>query len=166
MGQLDGRVAVVTGGSKGIGYSAALRFAEEGAHVYITGRGKEELDEALARIGGRAAGVQGDVTNLADLDRLFATIGADGRGIDVLFANAGGTTFVPLADVAEEDYEYGTGLNLRSSLSTVQKALPLLNDNASVILAMSTTGRGARQASGCTPPRPRSVRWLALGPMS
>ncbi|MFJ5303179.1 SDR family NAD(P)-dependent oxidoreductase [Streptomyces sp. NPDC088350] len=146
MGQLDGRVAVVTGGSKGIGYSSALRFAEEGAHVYITGRGKAELDEAVARIGVRATGVQGDVTDLADLDRLFATVGADGRRIDVLFANAGGTTFAPLADVTEEDYEYGTGLNLRSALFTVQKALPLLNDNASVILATSTTG--ARGAAG------------------
>ncbi|MFG1687069.1 SDR family NAD(P)-dependent oxidoreductase [Nonomuraea sp. NPDC049269] len=145
MGQLDGKVTVVTGASKGIGFASALRFAEEGAYVYLTGRGKEELDAAVSEIGAaRATGVPGDVTDLADLDRLFASIDADGRRIDVLFANAGGTTFVPLADVTEEDYERSMSLNVRSALFTVQKALPLLNDNASVILASSTTaGRGS-----------------------
>ena len=161
MGQLEGRVAVVTGGSKSIGYSSALRFAEEGAHVYLTGRGKEELEAAVARIGERAVGVQGDVTDLADLDRLFATVEADGRRIDVLFANAGGTTFVPLADVTEADYEYGTGLNLRSSLFTVQKALPLLNDNASVILATSTTGTRGAAGVGLYAAAKAAVRSLA-----
>ncbi|RKN22026.1 SDR family oxidoreductase [Micromonospora musae] len=145
MGQLDGRVAVVTGASEGIGFASALRFAEEGAYVYVTGRRKPELDAAVTRIGAaRASGVQGDVTDLADLDRLFATIGAEGRRIDVLYANAGGTPMSPLAQVTEEDYENATQLNLRSALFTVQKALPLLNDNASVILCSSTTaGRGA-----------------------
>ncbi|GIF78191.1 SDR family NAD(P)-dependent oxidoreductase [Asanoa siamensis] len=145
MGQLDGKVAVVTGASEGIGFASALRFAQEGAYVYLTGRRKIELDEAVARIGaGRASGVPGDVTDLADLDRLFATVEADGRRIDVLYANVGGTPMAALADVTEDDYEYATRLNLRSALFTVQKALPLLNDNASVILTSSTTaGRGA-----------------------
>ncbi|MET7393503.1 SDR family oxidoreductase [Dactylosporangium sp. NPDC005572] len=144
MGQLDGKVAVVTGSSEGIGFASALRFAEEGAYVYLTGRRKPELDEAVVRVGAaRASGVQGDVTDLADLDRLFATIGADGRRIDVLFANAGGARMLPLAHVTEEDYAHETRLNLGSALFTVQKALPLLNDNASVILCSSTTaGRG------------------------
>ncbi|MFK3982478.1 SDR family NAD(P)-dependent oxidoreductase [Micromonospora sp. NPDC050397] len=144
MGQLDGKVAVVTGASKGIGFASAQRFAEEGAYVYLIGRGKEELDRAVTEIGAhRATGVRGDVTNLADLDRLFATVAADERRIDVLFANAGRTTFSPLAEVTEEHYEESTRINVRSSLFTVQKALPLLNDQASVILATSTTaGRG------------------------
>jgi NAD(P)-dependent dehydrogenase (short-subunit alcohol dehydrogenase family) len=144
MGQLDGKVAVVTGASEGIGFASALRFAEEGAYVYITGRRKPELDEAVVRIGAaRASGVRGDVTNLADLDRLFATIGAEDRRIDVLFANAGGTSISGLAQVTEEEYERVTALNLGSALFTVQKALPLLNENASVILCSSTmAGRG------------------------
>ncbi|MBO3752657.1 SDR family oxidoreductase [Streptosporangiaceae bacterium NEAU-GS5] len=148
MGQLDGKVAVVTGASEGIGFASALRFAEEGAYVYITGRRKPELDEAVARIGAaRASGVPGDVTDLSDLDQLFATIGADGRRIDVLFANAGGTAMAPLAEVTEEDYEQITRFNLHSALFTVQKALPLLNDNASVILCSSTlASRGAAGA--------------------
>ncbi|SEP64346.1 NAD(P)-dependent dehydrogenase, short-chain alcohol dehydrogenase family [Streptomyces sp. yr375] len=161
MGQLEGRVAVVTGGSKGIGFASALRFAQEGAYVYLTGRGKEELDEAVARIGPRATGVRGDVTNLADLDRLFATVDADGRRIDVLFANAGGTTFGALADVTEEDYAYATGLNLRGSLFTVQKALPLLNDNASVVLATSTTGARGSAGVGLYAASKAAVRSLA-----
>ena len=145
MGQLDGKVAVVTGASEGIGFASALRFAEEGAYVYLTGRRKPELDEAVVRIGAnRASGVQGDVTDLADLDRLFATVGADGRRIDVLFANAGGTPNVLLTQATDEDYDYTTRLNLGSALFTVQKALPLLNDHASVILCSSTMAtRGA-----------------------
>ncbi|NEA34440.1 SDR family oxidoreductase [Streptomyces sp. SID13031] len=139
MGQLDGKVAVVTGASKGIGFATAQRFAEEGATVYLTGRGKTALDSAVAQIGPRAIGVPGDVSDLAALDQLFATIEADGQRIDVLFANAGMTAFVPLANVTEEHYEQVTGLNVRGTLFTVQKALPFLNDNASIILASSTT---------------------------
>jgi NAD(P)-dependent dehydrogenase (short-subunit alcohol dehydrogenase family) len=143
MGQLDGKVAVVTGASEGIGLAAARRFAEEGAHVYLTGRRKRELDTAVVRIGASATGVPGDVTDLADLDRLFATIADHGRRVDVLFANAGGGGFTRLEDVTEESFDQIVGLNMRATLFTVQKALPLLNDGASVILASSVAaGQG------------------------
>ncbi|MFF7216725.1 SDR family NAD(P)-dependent oxidoreductase [Streptomyces sp. NPDC008238] len=143
MGQLDGKVAVVTGGSKGIGLAAARRFAEEGAHVYLTARNKEEVDAAVASIGPAATGVAGDVTNLDDLDTLFAMVGNDGRRVDVLFANAGGGGFVPLEAVTEEHFDQVVGLNMRGTLFTVQKALPLLNDGASVILASSIAASSA-----------------------
>lgn len=143
MGQLEGKVAVVTGASEGIGFAAARRFAEEGAHVYLIARRKPELDAAVAAIGGSATGVTGDVTNLADLDRLFATVAADGRGVDVLFANAGGGGFIRLEEVTEEFYEHVVGLNVRATLFTVQRAVPLLSEGASVILASSiAAGRG------------------------
>jgi NAD(P)-dependent dehydrogenase (short-subunit alcohol dehydrogenase family) len=161
MGQLGGKVAVVTGASDGIGFAAASRFAEEGAYVYLTGRRKPELDEAVVRIGAhRASGVQGDVTDLADLDRLFATVGADCRRIDVLFANAGGTTMAPLAQVTDEDYEQATRLNLRSALFTVQKALPLLNDGASVILCTSTMASRGTEGVGLYAAAKAGVRSL------
>ncbi|WP_433209721.1 SDR family NAD(P)-dependent oxidoreductase [Dactylosporangium sp. CS-047395] len=136
MGLLDGKVAVVTGASEGIGYATAKRFVQEGAHVYITGRRKAELDAAVISIG--ATGVPGDATNLADLDRLYAAVGADGRRIDVLFANVGGASMAPLGLVGEDDFEHAMRLNLGSALFTVQKALPLLNDKASIILCSST----------------------------
>jgi NAD(P)-dependent dehydrogenase (short-subunit alcohol dehydrogenase family) len=143
MGQLEGKVAVVTGASQGIGFATARRFAEEGAYVYLTARRKPELDAAVEAIGGSATGVPGDVTNLADLDHLFATVAADGRRVDVLFANAGGGGFLRLEEVTEEFYERVVGLNVRATLFTVQRALPLLNDGASVILASSiAAGRG------------------------
>ncbi|GAA1891400.1 SDR family oxidoreductase [Asanoa iriomotensis] len=135
---------MVTGASEGIGFAAAARFAEEGAHVYLTGRREQELASAVARIGASASGVAGDVTDLADLDRLFRTIDADRRRIDVLFANAGGGEFVPLTEVTEEHYDRTMRRNVRGTLFTVQKAVPLLNDHASVILASSiAAGTGA-----------------------
>ncbi|MFC3499474.1 SDR family NAD(P)-dependent oxidoreductase [Micromonospora krabiensis] len=162
MGQLDGKVAVVTGASTGIGFASAQRFAEEGAYVYLTGRRKPELDEAVARIGAaRASGVPGDVTNLADLDQLFATIDGDGRRIDVLFANAGGTSMLPLSLATEEDYEQVTRINLRSALFTVQKALPLLNDQASVILCSSTVASRGAEGVGLYAAAKAGVRSLA-----
>lgn len=138
MGQLENKVAVVTGGSAGIGLATARRFAAEGATVYVTGRREGELDAAVREIGERAVAVPGDVADLAALDRLFATVRERSGRVDVLFANAGGGQYARLADVTEEHFDATFGVNVKGLLFTVQKALPLLPDGASVILASST----------------------------
>ncbi|GAA0329331.1 glucose 1-dehydrogenase [Actinoallomurus spadix] len=148
MGQLDGKTAVVTGGTSGIGLATARRFAKEGAHVVITGRRKEALDEAAAAIGESVTAVQADSADLADLDRLYATVADQGRRIDVLFANAGGGEFATLEQVTEEHFDATFGTNVRGTLFTVQKALPLLNDGASVILTGSTAATEGNEAFG------------------
>src|SRR5262245_53427786 len=160
MGQLDGKVAVVTGASVGIGFAAARRFAEEGAQVYLMARRKDSLDAAVSAIGSAAIGVPGDVTDLADLSRLFETVAADGRRVDVLFANAGGGGFVPLAEVTEEYYERISRLNFGATLFTVQKALPLLNDGASVILASSLASARGNAGLGVYAASKAAVRSL------
>ncbi|SDM82306.1 SDR family NAD(P)-dependent oxidoreductase [Nonomuraea jiangxiensis] len=137
MGQLDGRTAVVTGGSTGIGLAGARRFAEEGAHVYLIGRRQEELDAAVASIGPQATGVRGDVARPADLDRLYERIAADGRRVDVLFANAAAGQMARLDQITEEHLDLLLGVNVKGMIFTVQKALPLLNDHASIILTAS-----------------------------
>ena len=146
MNQLAGKVAIVTGGTTGIGLATAKRFAAEGAYVFVTGRRKSELDAAVEAIGGNVTGVQGDVANLADLDNLFEAVGRHGGGIDVLFANAGGGEFRPLAEVTEEHFDRTFGANVRGTLFTVQKALPLLNDGASIVLTGSTAGSSGTDA--------------------
>ena len=138
-GKLQGNVAVITGGTTGIGLAAAKLFVKEGASVFITGRRQKELDEAVKAIGGSVTGVQGDVTKLADLDRLCETVKAKGR-IDVLFANAGIAEFAPLGKITEEHFDKIFGINVRGTLFTVQKALPLLNDGGSIILTGSVAG--------------------------
>ncbi len=138
MGQLDGRTALVTGATSGIGLAAAQRFAAEGARVFVTGRRKDALDEAVERIGHGAVGVQGDVADPADLDRLFETIAAAGRGLDVVLANAGGGEFAALGEISPEHYADAFDRNVRGTLFTVQQALPLLNDGASIVLTGST----------------------------
>lgn len=144
MGQLEGRTALVTGATSGIGLAAARRFAEEGAHVVITGRRQEALDEALVLIGHQATGVRGDVSDLADLDRVVEVLRERGNGLDVVFANAGGGAFAALEDVTPEHYADTFDRNVLGTLFTVQKVLPLLNDGASVVLAGSTsTKQGA-----------------------
>ena len=137
MGLLEGKTAVVTGGSTGIGFAAARRFAAEGATVYLTGRRKEELDAAVTTLGPAVVGVRGDVSRPADLDTLYATIAGDGRRVDVLFANAGVGEPAPLAQITEDHLDHLLGVNIKGAVFTVQKALPLMNDHASVILAGS-----------------------------
>ncbi|MET7988840.1 SDR family oxidoreductase [Streptomyces sp. NPDC005281] len=148
MGQLENKTAVVTGANSGIGLAAARRFAAEGAHVFITGRRQEALDAAAADIGANVTAVRGDVANLADLDRLYAIITEQGRRIDVLFANAGGGEFATLEQVTEQHFNAAFDTNVRGTLFTVQKALPLLQDGASVILTGSTAATAGGEAFG------------------
>ncbi len=140
MGKLEGKVAVITGANSGIGLASAKRFASEGARVFMTGRRQAELDKAVAEVGHDARGVQGDVASLADLDWLYGVVREEAGRIDVLLANAGGGEFMPLADITEEHYDRTFATNVKGTLFTVQKALPLLRDGASVILTGSTTG--------------------------
>jgi NAD(P)-dependent dehydrogenase (short-subunit alcohol dehydrogenase family) len=137
MGKLEGKVAVITGGTTGIGFAAAKLFVKEGAFVFITGRRQKELDEAVKAIGSNVAGVQGDVANLADLDRLYKTVEAKGRRIDIVFANAGFGEFASLGSITEEHFDRLFNVNVKGALFTVQKALPLLNDGGSIILTGS-----------------------------
>lgn len=146
MGQLEGKTAIVTGGNSGIGLATAKRFAREGAHVFITGRRQEALDAALAEIGQGATAVRSDVSDLGDIDRLYAAVAEQGRRIDVLFANAGGGEFATLEKVTEEHFDSTFGINVKGMLFTVQKALPLLNDGASVILTGSTAATSGAEA--------------------
>ena len=135
--KLEGKVAVVTGGNSGIGLATAQRFAAEGAHVYITGRRQAELDEAVRQVGKHVTGVQGDVSNLGDLDRLFAQIEREKGKLDVVFANAGVAKAAPFGTITGEFYESIFNVNVKGLLFTVQKALPLLPDGASIILNAS-----------------------------
>jgi NAD(P)-dependent dehydrogenase (short-subunit alcohol dehydrogenase family) len=137
MNRLEGKVAVITGGNSGIGLATAHRFADEGAHVFITGRRQRELDAAVREIGKRATGVQGDVSSLADLDRLYATVRRDKGRLDVVFANAGVASLAPLGAITEEQFDTTFGINVKGLLFTVQKALPLLQDGGSIILNAS-----------------------------
>jgi NAD(P)-dependent dehydrogenase (short-subunit alcohol dehydrogenase family) len=134
---LEGKVAVITGGNSGIGLAAARRFVAEGAHVFITGRRQAELDEAVKRIGKHVTAVQGDVSNLADLDRLFATVKRQQGRLDVLFANAGVPALAPLGEITEEHFDKVFHINVKGLLFTVQKALPLFADGGSIILNAS-----------------------------
>ena len=147
MGKLQGKVAVITGGTTGIGLASAKLFVEEGAYVFITGRRQKELDEAVRAIGSNVTGVQGDVAKMADLDRLYESVNKRGR-IDVLFANAGIGAFVPLGSITEEYFDQTFNINVRGTLFTVQKALPLLNDGASIILTGSIAGIKGTPAFG------------------
>lgn len=136
--KLENRIAVVTGGTTGIGLGIAQELATEGAKLFILGRRQEELDAAVRSIGNGAVGVRGDVTRLEDLDRLYDAVQQHGGQIDILIANAGGGSFQPLGAITEEEFDRTFGLNVKATLFTVQKALPLLKDGASVILTGST----------------------------
>ncbi|WP_432930078.1 SDR family oxidoreductase [Microbispora sp. CA-135349] len=161
MGQLSGKVAIVTGGTTGIGLATAKRFAAEGAQVYITGRRKPELDSAVEEIGSNVIGIQGDVADLADLDRLYAAVAQRGHRIDVLFTNAGGGEFARLEEVTEEHFDRTFGVNVRGLLFTVQKALPLLNEGASVILPGSTAATTGTEAFGVYAATKAAIRSFA-----
>ena len=147
LGKLQGKVAVITGGTAGIGLAAAKLFVREGAYVFITGRRQKELDEAVKAIGRNVAGVQGDVARLADLDRLYEIVKAKGR-IDIVLANAGLAEFSPLEKITEEHFDKLFNLNVKGALFTVQKALPLLNDGASIILTGSVASVKGTPAFG------------------
>jgi len=140
MGKLDGKVALVTGGSSGIGLAAAKRLVADGAYVFITGRRKSELDAAAEHIGRNVTAVQGDVSRLGDLDRLLARVKELKGRIDILFANAGIAEGAPLGEISEEQFDRSFGINVKGTLFTVQKSLPLLRDGASVILTSSVVG--------------------------
>jgi NAD(P)-dependent dehydrogenase (short-subunit alcohol dehydrogenase family) len=146
VGRLAGKVAVVTGGNSGIGLATAKRFAEEGASVYVTGRRKPELDAAVALIDGDVTGVRGDIANLADLDALFEQIRGEKGHIDVLFANAGGGEFKALGEVTEEHFDRTFNTNVKGTLFTVQKALPLMSSGGSIILTGSSAGSSGAPA--------------------
>jgi NAD(P)-dependent dehydrogenase (short-subunit alcohol dehydrogenase family) len=135
MGKLEGKVALVTGGNSGIGLATAKRFVNEGAYVFITGR--RDLAAAVKEIGSNVTGVQGDVSNLADLDRLFAQIEQEKRRLDIVFANAGVATYAAFGKITEEHYDSIFDINVKGLLFTVQKALPLMPDGASIILNAS-----------------------------
>ena len=137
MGKLEGRIALVTGGNSGIGLATAKQFVNEGAYVFITGRREQELARAVKEIGKNATGVQGNVSNLNDLDRLFAQIKREKGKLDIVFANAGVAKYAPLGSITEELYESIFDVNIKGLLFTVQKALPLLPDGASIILNAS-----------------------------
>src|ERR1700692_3910555 len=140
MNRLKGKIAVITGANSGIGLASAKRFVTEGAHVYITGRRQEELDKAVRTIGAGVTAVQGDVSNLADLDRLFSKVRSDHGRIDVLFANAGLGALEPLGNITEAAFDLVFGVNVKGAVFTVQKGLPLMRDGGSIILTGSTTG--------------------------
>jgi NAD(P)-dependent dehydrogenase (short-subunit alcohol dehydrogenase family) len=137
MGRLDGKIALITGGNSGIGLATAKRFVAEGAYVFVTGRRNAELEAAVKEIGDNAEGVAGDVSNLADLDRLFARIKEQKGRLDVLFANAGIAKYATLGQITEDLYDAIFDINVKGLLFTVQKALPLMPDGSSIILNAS-----------------------------
>jgi NAD(P)-dependent dehydrogenase (short-subunit alcohol dehydrogenase family) len=160
-GKLDGKVAVVTGGATGIGLAAAQLFVREGAYVFITGRRQNELDEAVKVMGSNVTGVQGDVSKLADLDRLYETVKATGRQIDIVFANAGVGEFAPLGSITEAHFDKLFSINVKGLLFTVQKALPLMRDGGSIILNASIASIKGTPAFGVYSATKAAVRSFA-----
>jgi NAD(P)-dependent dehydrogenase (short-subunit alcohol dehydrogenase family) len=160
MKRLQGKVAVVTGGNSGIGLATAKRLQEEGARIAISGRSKKTLDEAVRTIGDGVVAVQADVANLADVDRLYAEVSQKLGKIDVLFVNAGVAKFAPLAETSESLYDEQFDINIKGAYFTIQKALPLLNDGASIILNTSvadSTGTVGASAYSATKAALRSL---------
>lgn len=160
MSQLDRKTALVTGGTSGIGLATAQRLAAEGAHVFVTGRRQSAVREAVAGIGDNATGVQGDITDAADLDRLAAAIAERGQGLDVLFANAGGGEFATLEDETPEHLADTLNRNVGGTVFTVQKMLPLLNEGASIVLAGSSSASRGTLAFGAYAASKAAIRSL------
>ncbi|MEU3708490.1 SDR family NAD(P)-dependent oxidoreductase [Streptomyces catenulae] len=161
MGHLDNKTALVTGASSGIGLAIARRFATEGATVYLTGRRTTELEAAAAQIGPRGIAIQGDTSNLDDLNRLYAEISDRSGRLDVVVANAGVGDYGPLGAITEEEYERTTSINLKGTIFTVQKALPLLTPDASVILLSSSSALRAHPGLGVYAATKAAIRSLA-----
>ncbi|WP_181787533.1 SDR family NAD(P)-dependent oxidoreductase [Streptomyces phytophilus] len=162
MGQLEGRTSVVTGGGTGIGLATAVRLADEGSYVFVTGRREAQLEAAVNTIGAdRAAAVAGDISTAADLDRLYAAVRARGEGLDVLVANAAVGSFVTLEQTTEEHFDQTFAVNVKGTLFTVQKALPLLNDGASIVLVGSPAGDRGVEAFGAYAASKAAVRSFA-----
>jgi NAD(P)-dependent dehydrogenase (short-subunit alcohol dehydrogenase family) len=159
--QFENKVVVVTGGTSGIGLATAKRFADQGASVYVTGRRQEELDKAVKAIGARAKGIRADMSKLADIDHLYDVVQQDNVQIDVLFANAGGGSMLPLGAITEAHFDDTFGTNVKGVVFTVQKALPLLRDGASVILTGSVTGSVGTAAFSIYSATKAAVRNLA-----
>jgi NAD(P)-dependent dehydrogenase (short-subunit alcohol dehydrogenase family) len=159
--KLEGKVAVVTGGNSGIGLATAKRFAADGAYVFITGRRQAELHSAVKEIGENVIGVQGDVTKLDDLDRLYTTVKAKKGCIDVLFANAGIAELAYLGEITEERFDRMFNTNVKGLMFTVQKAIPLMTDGASIILNASISGSIGNPASSVYSATKAAVRSFA-----
>jgi len=140
MGKLDGKIALITGGSSGIGLATAKRFVAEGAYVFVTGRREAELNAAVKDIGKNIKALKGDVSSLGNLDRILSVIKQDKGRLDIVFANAGVARFAALGEITEELYDFHFNINVKGMLFTVQKALPLIPNGGSIILASSIVG--------------------------
>jgi len=161
MSKLEGKIALITGGNSGIGLATAKQFVSEGAYVFITGRREPELAAAVKEIGRNVTGVQGDVSNLGDLDRLFAQIKREKGKLDIVFANAGVAKYAPFGTITEEHYDSIFGINVKGLLFTVQKALPLLPDGASIILNASIVASKGLSANSVYSATKAAVRSFA-----
>jgi NAD(P)-dependent dehydrogenase (short-subunit alcohol dehydrogenase family) len=159
--QLDGKIAVITGGNSGIGLATAHRFVDEGAYVFITGRRQNELDAAVNHIGKNVSGVQMDVSNLSDLDRLYDTVKQQKGRIDVLFANAGIIGLLPLESITEDHFDKMFSINVKGLLFTVQKALPLFQEGGSIILNASIAGSKGFEGSSVYSATKAAIRSFA-----
>jgi len=161
MGKLEGKVAVITAATSGMALATAKLFVEEGAYVFVTGRRQAKLDEAVQEIGKNVTGVQGDAANLSDLDRLYTTVAREKGEIDILFASAGVGELAKLEDVTEEHFDKTFNLNVRGTLFTVQKALPLFNDKGSVIMNGSIASIKSSPALGAYGASKAAIRAFA-----
>lgn len=160
MSNLDGKVAVITGGSSGIGLATAKRFVKEGAYVFITGRRQEELDKAVAELGKNVTAVQGDVSNLADLDKLYAKVKEEKGVVDIVFANAGFVEHAQIFDLSEAHYDKTMDINVKGVVFTVQKALPLMTRGGSIVVNASVVGVKGIPAHGIYAATKAGVRAL------